>query len=106
MATLKSLVQSLFKLSGSQAYPSSGSRQVDVSSKSFVATQDGYLILGATSSGQNAFVNAWGLMPMSCFGSTVCDARIAIPCAKGQSVQFDYGGTLDIAVFIPSKGSS
>ena len=105
--SFKSSLEALFKLSSGQAYPTNTAIQVDLSSNSYTATQDGYLIIGANSSnGQDAYVNAWGLIPMSSYGARVCDARIAIPCAKGQKVDFATGGVCDIGTFVPSKGSS
>lgn len=96
----------LFKLAGSQAYPHDSSREVDISSGTFIATDDGYLLIGAKSgSGVEAFVNSWGRITMSCYGSDKADARIAIPCAKGQTVYCSYQGPCDISRFVPSKGS-
>lgn len=103
----KSVVQSLFKLSGSQAYPASEGIAVDLSSGSFIAPHDGYLLIGTNfTNGQDTIVNAWGLIPVSSYGAKVCNARIAIPCAKGQIVYFSTSGVIDVATFVPSKGSS
>lgn len=105
--SIKSLVQSLFKLSGSQAFANGNTIQLDGTLGEYIAPCDGYFLLGtAPSDGNAAYINAWGTVPVSCFGSTQCPARIEVPCAKGQKVYWNYSGTLDVHAFAPSKGSS
>ena len=107
MPSLKDYIQTLFKLSGGQAYASGNTLQIDGTSGSYTAPSDGFVLLGASSvEGRSAFINAWGTIPVSSYGSTECAARVAIPCAKGQRVQWSYGGTVDVHSFAPSKGSS
>lgn len=96
----------LFKLAGSQAYPHDSSREVDISSGTYIAVDDGYLLIGTKSgNGVEAYANAWGRITCSSYGADKGDARIAIPCAKGQTVFCSYQGPLDISRFVPSKGS-
>lgn len=107
MPSFKDYIQSLFKLSGGQAYANGNLLQIEGTSGSYTAPSDGFVLLGASSvEGRSAFINAWETIPVSSYGSTECAARVAIPCAKGQLVKWSYGGKVDVHAFAPSKGAS
>ena len=106
--SLKSLLNALFKLSGSQAMPDS--REIQIASNqgtnTFIPPENGYLVLGASRAGETyGYVNIWGgINSSSTTGNTnavaFTQARGFVPCKKGKQVSYSLIGNIDRSAFV------
>ena len=106
---IKSLVEKLFHMSGSQAMPSTSEISVSASEGegSFTAPSDGYLVLGASrkTSSDFAVVNIWNnINTCSASSDGYGQSRAYVPCKKGKTVQFSIIGNIDRSAFISTIG--
>lgn len=103
MATLKNYIESLFKLSGSQAMPRhTGKLSLDLTHDgTFTSPANGFLVLGSKPSDNTPpHINVWGTLHASCTGEDARDARLFVPMAKGDTIYFGSDFEYDISEFI------
>ena len=112
MANFLDSLRTIFKLSGSQAFPSDSTIDYPTTTESpFIAPCDGYLSIGAVKGddGTPAYVNVWNNPYASSSGiveTITRDARLCIPCHKGKYVYFSFDGKLDVFKFTKSYSST